>query len=431
MAPTAKGPQATVVDAKLKSETITRRGTPAPNPPKPPFVLPAAARETIKGPSSAVSRFGSDTRELAVSHIKAKAKALGGLPGGATGDVVAAGSGYMQSFEGCDIYYSSSTGAHEVHGDIRVKYNDLGGASGELGLPTTDETGTPDGIGRYNHFVGGSIYWTPHTGPMMVRGRIRDVWASQGWENGSLKYPVADEYTMYSANSKVKPTTSWGLFENGAILSSNDGAAVAMVADVTPDNFRIVVRRQFDQQLHQLPVNVGLHPQVDTVSVTDWSYGLWRSGDRKITFRLYGFHDNGLAPDTEFTAEIELGFDLVWPNEFAEPPVKTLVAGFYAVHVHASGPGNKEVATRLADGIHDAFYPKDPDPLTPYIRSGWKKVTDIPTGAQQDGSAIDVIGILVTQAGGLQILLNPLPAGIGNLRQMRAQAAIEDMVLGV
>ncbi len=52
----------------------------------------------------------------------------------------------------------------------RDRYNNLGGAAGPLGLPLTDETGTPDGIGRFNHFQGGSIYWTPATGAAMVRG---------------------------------------------------------------------------------------------------------------------------------------------------------------------------------------------------------------------------------------------------------------------
>jgi len=54
--------------------------------------------------------------------------------------------------------------AFEVHGDIRKKYDALGGPGGPLGLPLTDETATPDGVGRFNHFQGGSIYWTPRTG---------------------------------------------------------------------------------------------------------------------------------------------------------------------------------------------------------------------------------------------------------------------------
>jgi uncharacterized protein with LGFP repeats len=68
-----------------------------------------------------------------------------------------------------------------------------------MGYPVTDETGTPDGIGRYNHFTGGagaSIYWTPATGAWSVHGGIRGRWAAQGWERGPLGYPVSDEYAV-------------------------------------------------------------------------------------------------------------------------------------------------------------------------------------------------------------------------------------------
>ncbi|MDL9980029.1 LGFP repeat-containing protein [Microbacterium sp. ASV49] len=88
----------------------------------------------------------------------------------------------------------SSAGAFEVHGEIGVHYRALGGSGSVLGYPTTDETGTPDGIGRYNHFQAGSIYWTPGTGAHEVHGLIRSFWAAAGWErNAALGYPVSDE----------------------------------------------------------------------------------------------------------------------------------------------------------------------------------------------------------------------------------------------
>ena len=435
MKPISSSPQAAQIAEKLSVIAMTT-GTPTPltqtsSSPKPLQPTPAIAKLIspfpFHGAKSPIGHFDPE------AHIKAKANELGGLPGNPTGPVVAVANGYMQRFQGCDIFYSPTTGAHEVHGDVRVKYLDyLEGPSGVLGLPTTDESGSPDGVGRYNHFVGGSIYWSPNTGPMMVRGSIRDVWANQGWETGALKYPIANPYTMYVADSRIVPTTSWGMFENGAILSSNDGAAVALAAEVAPDALRMLIRKNFDQQFHQSPDNVGLQAQVDTVSVTDWTYSLAKSGGRKITFRLYGFHDNGLAPDTNFTAEVELGFDLVWPDAFAEPTRKTLVAGLYSVHVEASGLGSQSLADGIKNGIWNGFYPTaGPDPLTPYVPSGWRAVTSFDTGAEQDGSSIDVIGILVTQDGGLQVLVNPLPSGIGALRQRKAQAVIEDLILGV
>ena len=88
----------------------------------------------------------------------------------------------------------SSAGAYEVHGAIRDKYLALGAEASILGYPRTDETGTPDGVGRFNHFQGGSIYWTPGTFAHEVHGLIRDRWSTLGWErNPQLGFPITDE----------------------------------------------------------------------------------------------------------------------------------------------------------------------------------------------------------------------------------------------
>ncbi len=103
------------------------------------------------------------------------------------------GVGRYNHFQGGSIYWTAATGAHEVHGAIRDKWASLGWEQGFLGYPLTDETGTPDGAGRYNHFQHGSIYWTPATGAHEVHGAIRDKWASLGWEKSALGYPTSDE----------------------------------------------------------------------------------------------------------------------------------------------------------------------------------------------------------------------------------------------
>ncbi len=135
-----------------------------------------------------------------MSAIDDKYHSLGG-PGGFLGHPVDEGSGDQEmdtsdgrgrcrDFQGGSIYWSPQTGAHEVHGLIRVKWAQLGDW---VGFPLTDETGTPDGRGRYNHFEGASIYWTPETGAWEVHGAIRDTWAGMGWERGRLRYPTSDE----------------------------------------------------------------------------------------------------------------------------------------------------------------------------------------------------------------------------------------------
>jgi hypothetical protein len=139
-------------------------------------------------------------REEWMSDIDVKYAALGG-PGGflglaTTGENIAPdGVGHYRHYQGGSIYWAPATGAHEVHGDIRGKWASLGWERSFLGYPITDETRTPDGGGRYNHFQGGSIYWTPGTGAHEVHGDIRGKWASLGWERSFLGYPLTDETT--------------------------------------------------------------------------------------------------------------------------------------------------------------------------------------------------------------------------------------------
>ena len=111
----------------------------------------------------------------------------------ATARMIATGIN-LGDITGAVIVAESSAGAFEVHGAIREKYLAMGAEASILGYPRTDETGTPDGIGRFNHFQSGSIYWTPGTGAQEVHGLIRDFWATNGWErNPQLGYPVTDE----------------------------------------------------------------------------------------------------------------------------------------------------------------------------------------------------------------------------------------------
>jgi GH43 family beta-xylosidase len=103
------------------------------------------------------------------------------------------GIGRFNHFQRGSIYWTPSTGAHLIYGAIRDKWASLGWERGFLGYPLTDELGTPDRVGRFNHFQRGSIYWTPTTGAHEVHGAIRDKWASLGWERSSLGYPTSDE----------------------------------------------------------------------------------------------------------------------------------------------------------------------------------------------------------------------------------------------
>lgn len=123
-------------------------------------------------------------------------------------------AGRFNHFEGGSIYWSVATGAHEVHGEIRDKWTQTGWESGILGYPMTDETSTLDGIGRFNHFQHGSIFWTPELGAHEVHGSIRDHWAKLGWERSYLGYPELDEKD-WMEGSMVKGRIS--RFQRGTI----------------------------------------------------------------------------------------------------------------------------------------------------------------------------------------------------------------------
>jgi uncharacterized protein with LGFP repeats len=130
----------------------------------------------------------------------------------------------------CTTYTSSATGSHKVCGAIRDKYTALGGPSSFLGYPTTDETATPDNVGRFNHFANsGSIYWTPSTGAWSIHGAIQAKWASMGWERGVVGYPVTDEtgtpdgvgrFNHFANSGSIYWTPSTGAWSiHGAILA--------------------------------------------------------------------------------------------------------------------------------------------------------------------------------------------------------------------
>ncbi len=139
--------------------------------------------------------------ERVIGAIRDRYVSLGG-PCGFLGDPLTAELatpvkfGRFNHFEGGSIYWSPSTGAWEVHGAIRETWSRLGWENGAVGFPLTDELPTPHKFGAFNHFQSGSIYWSPATGAREVRGAIRDTWSRQGWENGALGFPTSDEYAI-------------------------------------------------------------------------------------------------------------------------------------------------------------------------------------------------------------------------------------------
>jgi hypothetical protein len=122
------------------------------------------------------------------------------------------------------IYWTGTTGAHEIHGEIfNVGYKNADWENGPLGYPTSDELKCPDGVGRYQVFSSkipgyvATIYWTPSTGAHGIYGDIFRGWAAQGFETAAgLGYPLNDE-----SDSDSRPGSRVQTFERGQIFWLN------------------------------------------------------------------------------------------------------------------------------------------------------------------------------------------------------------------
>ncbi|WP_432522701.1 LGFP repeat-containing protein [Kineococcus sp. SYSU DK006] len=158
--------------------------------------------------------------------------AMGWIPDGAAGDA------WRQRFQGGTLYAPASAGAaaHLVGGAIAERYQGPRWSDEatmhRLGLPVTDELGTPDGVGRYNHFASGaSIYWTPSTGAHVVTDlddsgwwqpvRLRSYWAARGFERGVLGYPTGEAVESSSGGQRA----ALQRFSGGVLCASPDPAA--------------------------------------------------------------------------------------------------------------------------------------------------------------------------------------------------------------
>ncbi|MGI9207032.1 MAG: alpha/beta hydrolase-fold protein [Rhodococcus sp. (in: high G+C Gram-positive bacteria)] len=156
-------------------------------------------------------------------------------PAGAIADVAGAGpwlgdcltaeypvaGGTVQDFRFGRVFSSDGVTV-PVAGAIGGLYQGSGGPAGALGYPVTEERGTADGRGRYNHFRNGAIYWTPEHGARPVRGAIFEEWKRQGWEGGPLGYPVLDEARTSDGRGVVQG------FEIGAMYWSEQTGAHAV-----------------------------------------------------------------------------------------------------------------------------------------------------------------------------------------------------------
>jgi alkaline phosphatase D len=113
--------------------------------------------------------------------------------------------------------------AHIAAGIIGEKYEMLGGDTGLLGTILTAEDATYDGIGLWQQFQRGYIYWHPDTGVFEIHGPILDRWAELGWSQSELGYPLSDVYDV--------PEGQESRFQYGLLRWNAATDAVSIVAD--------------------------------------------------------------------------------------------------------------------------------------------------------------------------------------------------------
>ncbi|MEO7063032.1 MAG: glycoside hydrolase domain-containing protein [Dokdonella sp.] len=134
------------------------------------------------------------------------------------------GVGRYNHFVNGSIYWSPATGAHEIHGAIHVEWQATGWETGPLGYPIADEAGAPDGVGRFNLFQHGAIYWTPSTHAHAVVSNIFALWKIMGSETSCLGYPTSDEYawTSLRRNDFQHGYITWSQAQGAHSSCSND-----------------------------------------------------------------------------------------------------------------------------------------------------------------------------------------------------------------
>ncbi|AFM16920.1 uncharacterized protein potentially involved in peptidoglycan biosynthesis [Mycolicibacterium chubuense NBB4] len=136
-----------------------------------------------------------------VSAINAARRAAGGPLGplgAADGEPYKIGDkGYGQNFVNGKIFYSPDTGANVVTGQVLAKYESVGGPQGDLGFPITGEVdGGLAPSSRMSAFAAADkpvIFWTPDYGAVIVRGAMHAAWEKLGGATGALGAPVSDQ----------------------------------------------------------------------------------------------------------------------------------------------------------------------------------------------------------------------------------------------
>ncbi|HWO64138.1 MAG TPA: hypothetical protein VNO31_29320 [Umezawaea sp.] len=123
-----------------------------------------------------------------------------GLNGWLTGDQTAsAGSGWFIGTETGTIYWSPSTSAVRLEGPINDKYRSEGGPNGRFAYPLADVGKVGDGqYASFNSQV--TIFHSDTKGTHWISGALRAKLDALGGVTGSLGFPTSDQYATNGPN---------------------------------------------------------------------------------------------------------------------------------------------------------------------------------------------------------------------------------------
>ena len=122
-------------------------------------------------------------------------------------------------------------------GAIFMRWESMGGPNSVLGAPRSPEA-AGEGPARYANFEHGAIYWSPTSGAEPVTGEIYKAWGSLGFERGALGLPTSGEIQepLWVVQNFAHGTLNFDR-ENGTVTRVIDGVPTELpksVSDHTP-----------------------------------------------------------------------------------------------------------------------------------------------------------------------------------------------------
>jgi hypothetical protein len=332
--------------------------------------------------------------------ILAKALALGAnFTGSRLSGLESVPAGSCIRYQKCDIYYSPSAGAHEVHGPIRDKYNLMGGALGHLGLPRTDELATSDGVGRYNELAGdASIYWSPDTGPFAVEGNIRRAWVANDAER-RLGYPTGGALSQNGGQ--------WQDFQNDVLYFEGSQLRAPVTARLSREQLAKALRNFFggdDVFLDHFISDFHAH-SLEIRGVSNTGYDLSQSRNRLINIRIEG-HEVGEGRLLPAPANFLLDLSLLFFAQKEADGSTTLRVALQKHSGYVAGRGNVE---GLGKWVDDTF-------VKPFASPPTLINVKIP-------ASVPVLSLKVLEDGTIKLCLRP--GGGAPLTQLAVQSAFD------